>query len=123
MRNSKPTQARVLAQLLQAAAHQQLTVEQVVLFGSHARNQAGPDSDYDLLVLVSDDTSVHRQWQAASELSFDLGYELAWPVDVLVTTPTVFDRRHDPMIEAARRTGKTIFIKLEHDARFNVAIG
>ena len=29
---------------------------EVILFGSHARGDAGPDSDWDLLVVVDDDT-------------------------------------------------------------------
>jgi predicted nucleotidyltransferase len=29
---------------------------EVILFGSHARGEAGPDSDWDLLVVVDDDT-------------------------------------------------------------------
>jgi len=31
--------------------------EKVYLFGSHARGEAGPDSDYDLLLVMPDDAS------------------------------------------------------------------
>jgi predicted nucleotidyltransferase len=39
----------------------------VILFGSHARGEAGPDSDLDLLVVLDDDASVD-----------DLGWRAAW---------------------------------------------
>ena len=32
--------------------------EAVILFGSHARGEAGPDSDYDLLVILPDDAAL-----------------------------------------------------------------
>jgi hypothetical protein len=35
--------------------------EQVYLFGSHARNEAGMDSDYDLMVIVPDDMPPERR--------------------------------------------------------------
>ena len=33
--------------------------ERVYLFGSHARGDAGPDSDYDLMVVVPNQTPPH----------------------------------------------------------------
>ena len=41
--------------------------EKIYLFGSTARGDAGPDSDYDLLVVVSDDAPAGRK-------NPDLGY-------------------------------------------------
>src|SRR2546422_8533277 len=35
--------------------------ERIYLFGSKARGEAGPDSDYDLLVVVPDDASPERR--------------------------------------------------------------
>ncbi len=37
-----------------------LKPEAIYLFGSHARNQAGPDSDFDLMVLLPDDAPLER---------------------------------------------------------------
>ena len=41
----------------------------VILFGSHARGEAGPDSDYDLLVILDDDAPPEKRtlragWEA-----------------------------------------------------------
>jgi predicted nucleotidyltransferase len=41
---------------------------QVILFGSHARGDAGPDSDWDLLVVVDDDVPKSQiDWRAVHE--------------------------------------------------------
>lgn len=42
--------------------------QRVILFGSAARGEAGPDSDIDLLVIVDDDTPPEK-------LTFRAGYE------------------------------------------------
>jgi hypothetical protein len=42
--------------------------QRVILFGSTARGEAGPDSDIDLLVIVDDDTPPEK-------LTFRAGYE------------------------------------------------
>jgi len=64
--------------------------ERVYLFGSTARGEAGPDSDYDIMVVVPDD--------APPELrDSDPAYEALWGLrasaDVLVTTKHAFDRQ------------------------------
>jgi predicted nucleotidyltransferase len=63
---------------------------QIYLFGSKARGTAGPDSDYDLLVVMSDD--------APPELrNSELAYQSLWGVrkskDVLVCTEGWFRSR------------------------------
>lgn len=62
----------------------------VILFGSHARGEAGPDSDYDLLVVVDDDTPKER-------LSLRAGFEaaLSYPLaaDVVPCRASTFERR------------------------------
>jgi predicted nucleotidyltransferase len=45
----------------------------VILFGSHARGEAGPDSDLDLLVILDDQASDHQLgWRAAFEVRKDV---------------------------------------------------
>lgn len=66
--------------------------ERVYLFGSSARGDAGPDSDYDVLLIVPDDAPPERQQSR-------LAAEVLWrarigaPVDVLVWRRSRFDRR------------------------------
>ncbi len=63
--------------------------EQIYLFGSQARAQAGEGSDIDLLVVVTDsDLPRHRR----EALSYDLLWGLTIPVDVIVLTRAEFQR-------------------------------
>src|ERR1700691_903368 len=65
--------------------------ERIILFGSHARGHAGPDSDIDLLVLMPVEGS-KRQKQL--ELQMELG-DRAIPLDIIVSRPEEFAwRKH-----------------------------
>ncbi len=62
----------------------------VVLFGSHARGEAGPDSDIDLLVILDDDAPAERLTLRAgweSRRGFDR------PADVVPVREAVYRRR------------------------------
>ena len=57
-----------------------------------ARGDAGPDSDYDLLLVVPDDTSPERR---RSRLAYQVLRSMGIAVDVLVCTHSYFEvRRH-----------------------------
>jgi predicted nucleotidyltransferase len=64
--------------------------ERIYLFGSKARGDAGPDSDYDLLVVVPDDAAPERR---RSALAYECLWEVGVAADVLVWTRTQFDSR------------------------------
>ena len=62
----------------------------VILFGSYARGDAGPDSDYDLLVIVDDDVPPERlSWQSRYEAR--KSYHRA--VDIIACRASVFERK------------------------------
>lgn len=65
----------------------------VVLFGSHARGNAGPDSDVDLLVVISDDQDrraiMNRLYSMPSK-ELDL-----CPVDFIVATESHYEQYRD----------------------------
>ena len=63
----------------------------VVPFGSHARGNAGPDSDVDLLVVLPE---VRNKRQAAIEIRRALSGFHA-PKDIIVTSPEEISRRGD----------------------------
>jgi predicted nucleotidyltransferase len=68
-----------------------LDPETIILFGSHARGDAGPDSDLDLLVVMSVEGPL-------SEKGLEIALALPRgpiPVDVIVTTPENFAWRKD----------------------------
>jgi predicted nucleotidyltransferase len=64
--------------------------ERIYLFGSSARGDMGPDSDYDLMVVVGDDASPERR---RSQLAYRRLWGTGIAADVLVWTRTSFDSR------------------------------
>ncbi|HYS79839.1 MAG TPA: nucleotidyltransferase domain-containing protein [Anaeromyxobacteraceae bacterium] len=80
-----PTLAELLRRL--QAAYQP---DSVYLFGSRARGEPGPDSDYDFLLVVPDDAPPERR---QSRLAYEALRGTGVAADVLVRTRTWFDRR------------------------------
>lgn len=68
---------------------QALHPERIILFGSHAWGTPGPDSDLDLLVIVTDsDQPPHKRAQTAYRSLIGLGV----PCDVIVQTHAETER-------------------------------
>jgi predicted nucleotidyltransferase len=84
--------------------------EQVILFGSHARGDAGPDSDVDLLVVMDFEGAARdKQLEIRQAL-----HDILVPLDVIVTTPEAFAWRKDVVgtIEwPAAREGKVLYAR------------
>lgn len=82
-----PKLAEVLDRLI-AAYHP----ESVYLFGSKARGDDGPDSDYDLLLVVPDDAPADR---TRARLAYEVLWGTGTAADVVVWTTSQFEsRRH-----------------------------
>jgi len=64
--------------------------ERIYLFGSRARRQAGPDSDYDLMIIVDDNALPERR---RSRLAYIALRGTGTAADVLVWTRHMFDER------------------------------
>ncbi|MCS6952013.1 MAG: nucleotidyltransferase domain-containing protein [Bryobacterales bacterium] len=64
--------------------------ERVYLFGSVARGEAGPDSDYDLLLVVPDDAPPERR---RSRLAYEVLWGTGMAADVVVWTSSQFQSR------------------------------
>ncbi len=62
----------------------------IYLFGSKARGEAGPDSDYDLMVVMPDDAPPEL---LKSRLAYERLWETGCAADVLVWTREAFDSR------------------------------
>jgi predicted nucleotidyltransferase len=84
--------------------------EAIILFGSHARGEAGPDSDVDLLVVMP---------FLGSKLEKQLEIRLALrniqvPKDIVVTTPEEFRWRKEipgTIERPAAREGKVLYAR------------
>jgi predicted nucleotidyltransferase len=84
--------------------------DKVILFGSHARGDAGPDSDVDLLIVMAVSGSKREK---AIEIGVAL-HDIRLPKDLIVTTPEEFERRKDTIgtIEwPAWREGKVVYAR------------
>ncbi|MBI2864934.1 MAG: nucleotidyltransferase domain-containing protein [Chloroflexi bacterium] len=64
--------------------------DQIYLFGSKARGDYGPDSDFDLMVVVPDDAPESRK---RSRLAYERLWGTGTAADVLVSTRGQFARR------------------------------
>lgn len=82
---SDPVLAEIVRRLVEA-----YEPERIYLFGSVARGDAGPNSDYDLLVVVPDDAPPQRR---RSRLAYEALRGTGVAADVLVCTRSYFERR------------------------------
>ena len=83
--------------------------ERIILFGSAARGETGPDSDLDLLVVKSG--VAHRRKLAQRIYRSLVGLEA--PVDVLVVTPEDIEAFKDEpgtIIGPALREGRVVYV-------------
>ncbi len=91
---------------IQAVAHliaQKFDPEQIILFGSHARGNAGSHSDIDLLVVLK---SLDDWPKRGNPIRRAIGEQFILPVDVLVTT-------HDHLAEQRNNTYSSVNTALE----------
>lgn len=65
--------------------------QRIILFGSHARGTAGPDSDVDLLVVM--DVTDSRRWTGAKIGAALHGFSIS--KDIIVTTPEAYRVRQE----------------------------
>jgi len=84
--------------------------DKIILFGSYARGDAGPDSDVDLLIVMPVAGSIRQ-------MAVDIGvalHDIRVPKDVIVTTPEEFEWRKDTIgtVEwPAWHEGKLLYAK------------
>ncbi|MCK4580757.1 MAG: nucleotidyltransferase domain-containing protein, partial [Dehalococcoidia bacterium] len=80
----------------------------IILFGSAARGEMGPNSDLDLLIVKSGD---YHKGRLIGEIYMHL-FGVGQAVDVVVVTPEDIDRYRDShplVIKPALREGKILY--------------
>jgi len=83
--------------------------DRIYLFGSKAREDSHTDSDYDLMVVVSDNAAPERK---RSRLAYQVLRGTGTAADVLVWTKTAFDTRMHIMSSLPsiiKREGKLLY--------------
>lgn len=85
--------------------------DRVILFGSHARGTGGPDSDVDLLIVMSV-TGSKREKQLEVRRAL---HEFKVSKDIIVTTPEDFEWRKEipgTIERPAAREGKVVYARV-----------
>jgi predicted nucleotidyltransferase len=78
-----------------------ITVERMVLFGSHAEGAAREQSDIDVAV-ISGDFSAQGFWERIRLLS-DAIYEVGLPIEAVALSPEEWERADRPIVVFARK--------------------
>lgn len=82
--------------------------QKVILFGSAARGDFGPDSDLDFLVIKKavPKSNIHRRWELRKLIDESL------PIDLLVLKPNELKIRlenGDPFVETIMKDGRVLY--------------
>jgi uncharacterized protein len=79
-------------------------LDRVVLFGSNARGEARPDSDYDVAVFLNDPDSFWKESGRLAEIETDILYETGAIINAL-PFPAGAYRDRTPLMHEVRREG------------------
>ena len=91
---------------IQALKRQILPNEKVILFGSQARGDARPDSDWDLLVLLNKDKKEFEDEDNYSYPFTELGWNYGVAINSVLCTEKHWKRyKHFPFYENIRMDG------------------
>jgi len=90
MRTENPIERKEIRQMVRRIVSR-FRPERIILFGSHARGDAGPDSDVDLLVVMPVEGSRREK---AVEIGVAL-HDIRLPKDIIVTTPEAYESRKE----------------------------
>jgi len=84
--------------------------DQIILFGSHARGTAGPDSDIDLLVIMPVSGS-KRAKQIEMRVAL---HDIRMPKDIILATPEQVAQQRNivgTIIRPALQEGKVLYVR------------
>ena len=102
--NKDPILGEIVRRLIEA-----LHPERIYLFGSKARHQANPDSDYDIMVVIPDSAPAPRR---RSRLAYEALRGTGTAADVLVWSRESFEKRlhlQASLPSTIQREGKLLY--------------
>src|SRR4051794_14150307 len=109
MRNARDTERKEIRQMVRRIVSR-FHPEKIILFGSHARGDAGPDSDVDLLIVMP---YLGSKQEKQVEIRLALS-SIHIPKDIVITTPEDFLWRKEvpgTIERPAAREGKILYAR------------
>ena len=82
-------------------------IRRVILYGSHARDEATIESDVDVLVLVDGSLNPRRVEESLSDLLYEMILEEGELVSVVAMTDERFENYNSPFVLNVRKEGIT----------------
>ncbi len=79
-------------------------VERVILFGSRARGEARPDSDYDIAVVLRDMSDRAKEMDRLADIGTDILYDVGCVVHAMPYHSGTFNE-HTPLMHQIRTDG------------------
>ena len=77
----------------------------MILFGSEARGEAGPDSDIDVLVLLDEPIRYGRDLEANIHALYPLALELGRPISPKPASPEEYENYDCPLYRSVHEEG------------------
>ncbi len=90
----------------------------VVLYGSEAREEADPDSDIDILVLLKGPISLWKDIRTNVEALYDLQLEILRPLHAMPVNTEDFEAGKYAVYRNAKREG--IFVRMKKQLDFGI---
>ena len=84
-------------------------LERVVLFGSRARGDARPDSDYDVAVFLNNYSDFRKESDALSNIEFDIMYDTDAIINSLPFPAGAYREGTTPLMYELRREGVDLY--------------
>jgi predicted nucleotidyltransferase len=79
-----------------------------VLYGSHARGEGTPESDIDLLVILSSISNYERDWEDCIDLASEIASNTGDLISVLVCSAEDYENREHPLLMNIRKEGSVL---------------
>ena len=96
-----------ISQRIKARVRQKDSSAEVILFGSHSRGQATPDSDWDILILLNRDQVNRATEKEFRDELFDIELEAGEPISAFVFSKQDWETKHaiSPLYQSIARDG------------------
>ena len=98
---------KIIHRFKKAVESRDVTIKQIILFGSFKDGTFREDSDIDLVV-ISDDFDGMDYWQRIDILSEAI-YEVFEPIEAVAITPYEWNRRESLVVDYARN-GEVVYV-------------